>query len=135
MAGAAAQNATSINAARMSLLFDYYGGLLGERHREIFTLYHEENLSLSEVAAGTGISRQGVHEALKKAETVLTGYEDRLGLLAKHEEYLATLAKIDRTAAELLGDEAISRRLEKRDEDRIKRRLCGIRSAVAALDI
>lgn len=46
-------------------------------------LYHEENLSLSEIAEEFGISRQAVHDTLKKAEQALSEYEAKLGLMAR----------------------------------------------------
>jgi predicted DNA-binding protein YlxM (UPF0122 family) len=89
----------------MSMLYDYYGGLLGERQREIFSLYHEDDLSLSEIAETIGITRQGVHDALKKAESALAEYEDKLGLVERHEAWLAALKKIDPEVARMLESE------------------------------
>lgn len=66
-----------------SLLFDYYGSLLTERQQQVMRLYHEDNFSLSEIAAETGISRNAVYDALKKAERQLTAYEEKLGLVGK----------------------------------------------------
>jgi predicted DNA-binding protein YlxM (UPF0122 family) len=91
--------------ARMSLLYDYYGGLLGERQNQIFSLYHEDDLSLSEIAERTGITRQGVHDALKKSEGQLIKYEDKLGLVERHEAWLAALDKIDPNVARMLEKE------------------------------
>ena len=51
-----------------SLLYDFYGELLDENKKEIMNLYHEDNLSLAEIAEDLGQSRQGVHYTLKKAE-------------------------------------------------------------------
>jgi predicted DNA-binding protein YlxM (UPF0122 family) len=78
--------------ATNSLLYDYYGALLGERQNEIFQLYHEDNLTLAEIAEGFGISRQAVHTALKKAEQALSEFERDLGLVAKHETYERVLS-------------------------------------------
>ena len=64
-----------------SLLFDFYGDMLGESQSEIMTLYHEDNLSLAEIAEELGTSRQAVHYTLKKAESTLEKYEEKLGLL------------------------------------------------------
>lgn len=69
-----------------SLLYDFYGQLLPRRQKEVMELYHEENLTLSEIADEFSISRQGVHDALKNAEKALKGYEDKLGLVAKFRE-------------------------------------------------
>ena len=61
--------------ARASLLYDFYGALLTDRQRDVMALYHEENLSLSEIAQEYDISRQAVHDTLKKAEQALSEYE------------------------------------------------------------
>ena len=70
------------NIELQSLLFDFYGALLNESQNEVMALYHEDNLSLSEIAEDLGMSRQAVHYTLKKAEKALNGYEDKLGLVA-----------------------------------------------------
>jgi predicted DNA-binding protein YlxM (UPF0122 family) len=67
-----------------SLLYDFYGELLDDTKREVMDLYHEDNLSLSEIAEEQGISRQAVHYTLKKAEDILERFEDKLGLVKKH---------------------------------------------------
>ena len=81
---------------KISLLYDFYGGLLTEKQRQVMELYHEENLSLAEIAEEFGISRQGVHDTLKKAEHLLTEYEDKLGLVAKLMKSRHAIAEIDR---------------------------------------
>jgi predicted DNA-binding protein YlxM (UPF0122 family) len=121
--------------ARMSLLFDYYGRLLGERQRTVFGLYHEDNYSLAEIALALGISKQGVHDALKKAETALDRYEGLLGLIEKRESYLAALKFVEETVSKIASDEAIASISVKKDEDRIRRRLAGIKKAIGDLDI
>jgi predicted DNA-binding protein YlxM (UPF0122 family) len=120
--------------ARRSLLFDYYGQLLSERQRNVYGLYHEENYSLGEIGDLCGISRQGAHEALKKAESAIARYEEKLGLIAKHEAYLNALKKIDLTAAKLMEDEAVAGMDGKKDAARIKRLLGSIRREVRELD-
>lgn len=54
--------------AENSLLYDFYGQLLSKRQQEVMALYHEENYSLSEIAEEFGISRQAVHDTLKKQD-------------------------------------------------------------------
>ena len=81
---------------KISLLYDFYGGLLTEKQRQVMELYHEENLSLAEIAEEIGISRQGDHDTLKKAEHLLTEYEDKLGLVAKLMKSRHAIAEIDR---------------------------------------
>ena len=91
--------------AENSLLYDFYGQLLSKRQQEVMALYHEENLSLSEIAEEFGISRQAVHDTLKKAEQALNEYEAKLGLMArlmKSKEAVADIdARIDRLISEL----------------------------------
>ena len=81
---------------KISLLYDFYGRLLTEKQRQVMELYHEENLSLAEIAEEFGISRQGVHDSLKKAEHLLTEYENKLGLVAKLMKSRHAIAEIDR---------------------------------------
>ena len=84
-----------------SLLYDFYGALLSDPQRDIMELYHEDNLSLAEIADETGTSRQAVHYTLKKAEKALEGFEEKLGLIAayKRNQKLASeaLGLIDRS--------------------------------------
>ena len=70
------------NIEWQSLLYDFYGALLKDSQNEVMALYHEDNLSLSEIASELGMSRQAVHYTLKKAEHALGEYEDKLGLVA-----------------------------------------------------
>ena len=69
-----------------SLLYDFYGVLLSDSQREVMALYHEDNLSLSEIAEELGQSRQAVHYTLRKAEKSLDEYEEKLGLIASYDE-------------------------------------------------
>lgn len=67
----------------ISLLIDFYGELLSERQREIMDYYYSEDLSLSEVSALTGITRQGVRDAIRRSEKLLSETEEKLGLVAR----------------------------------------------------
>ncbi|MBE6701925.1 MAG: winged helix-turn-helix transcriptional regulator [Ruminococcaceae bacterium] len=65
---------------QLSFLLDQYGAVLGERHRTLLDYYYNQDLSLSEIAAEVGISRQGVRDSIKKAEEELLFLEERLHL-------------------------------------------------------
>lgn len=78
--------------AEMALLFDFYGPLLTEKQSKIWDLYYQEDLSLSEIAGQEGISRQAVHDLLKRTEKILEGYEQRLGLIFR---FLKEREKLD----------------------------------------
>ena len=69
-----------------SMLYDFYGSLLNESQNEIMALYHEDNLSLSEIAEELGQTRQAVHYKLRKAEKALKSYEEKLGLVSSYKE-------------------------------------------------
>lgn len=55
----------------VSLLFDFYGELLKPSCRQAIDLYYNEDLSLAEIAAQTGITRQGVRDSIKRSEEKL----------------------------------------------------------------
>ena len=86
-----------------SLLYDFYGQLLSKRQKEVMELYHEENLSLSEIAAEFDISRQGVHDALKNAEKSLKSYEEKLGRVAKFQKSSEAVKEIDGIIDNVIG--------------------------------
>ena len=81
------------NTFHMSMLFDFYGELLTEKQKELFDLYYNEDLSLTEIAEHAGISRQGVRNLIKKAEEELFFYEEKLGLAKKFEDAQAHATK------------------------------------------
>lgn len=85
-------------AVEWSLLLDYYGELLTSRQRELCELSFNQDLSLSEIAENTGISRQAVHDALRRAESALTGFEAKTGCVARARQSAAAVHTI-RTAA------------------------------------
>lgn len=78
----------------ISLLLDFYGDILSERRRELTGLYYNDDLSLSEIAEISGISRQGVRDAIKKSEAELIDLENKLGLAGRYEELRVQLARI-----------------------------------------
>lgn len=88
-----------IKTVRMGLLHDFYGQLLTPKQRRCIQLYYEADLSLAETAEKFGSSRQAVYDLLKRTEKLLEEYEEKLGLLAKHEkrfrqyQSIKTLAK------------------------------------------
>ena len=67
------------------MLYDFYGALLKENNRRIFEAYIQEDYSISEIAEEMEISRQAVHDAVKRITKQLKGYEEKLGLLERFE--------------------------------------------------
>ena len=68
---------------KQTLLYDFYGELLTKHQKEIYEQFVLEDLSLSEIAGEAGISRQGVHDLIKRCQKALEGYEEKLHLVEK----------------------------------------------------
>ena len=79
---------------RQSLLFDFYGELLTEHQKSVYSDYILNDIGLSEIAYERGISRQGVHDLVKRCEMILENYENKLGLLEKFLETKAMVKEI-----------------------------------------
>lgn len=73
-----------MDALEMTLLFDYYGELLTERQRMCFDLYHNQDLSLAEIAQELQVSRQGVYDNLSRAEATLRNMEEKTGCVRRN---------------------------------------------------
>lgn len=93
---------------RQSLLYDFYGALLTDRQKKVMELYHEENLSLAEIADDFGISRQGVHDALRKAEHSLESYEKKLGLVERFAKTSEVISDIDSMIDKLIEEHSVN---------------------------
>lgn len=114
-----------MDALERTLLFDYYGELLTQRQRLCFDMRFNQDLSLGEIAEELGITRQGVHDNLNRAEQLLRNMEEKTGCLRRWsasrkarseilaaverledypDETVAVLAKRIRRAAEELGE-------------------------------
>lgn len=66
-----------------TMLFDFYGELLTEHQRRIYEDVVYNDMSLGEIAEEQGISRQGVHDLVKRCDRILQGYEDKLHLVER----------------------------------------------------
>jgi len=94
-----------VDAIEVVLLYDYYGDLLTQRQKECFELRYYQDLSLGEIAAELGISRQGVHENLSRAESLLRNMEAKTGCVNRDQAYRKAVGVIVETAEALLGNE------------------------------
>lgn len=81
---------------RQSLLFDFYGDLLNEHQKLVYGSYIQENLSISEIAQDSGISRQGVHDMIKRCRNILEEYEDKLQLVSRFIRIREKVSEISR---------------------------------------
>ena len=106
-----------------ALYLDFYGGLLTDKQAEILNCYYNDDFSISEIAAGLGISRQAAHDAIRIGTLALAEYEDKLGLVNSYMrersrlndacnnvfELLAAIDQLRGDAAGALGDDCAKR--------------------------
>ena len=85
---------------QIGYLLDFYGDVLSERKRSVMDMYYNEDLSLAEIAAEIGISRQGVRDLIKKSEEELFFYRERSCVLGKTINYFVNGQK---NTAEAVG--------------------------------
>ena len=85
----------------IALLFDFYGDMLTDKPRDVVELYYNDDLSLAEIAENEGITRQGVRDSIKRAESQLLEMEERLGLARRFREMREGLDSIRDAAREI----------------------------------
>src|SRR5690606_16834458 len=85
----------------LSMLYDFYGELLSDNKKRVFEDYILNDLSLSEIADQLDITRQGVHDIVKRCTKELKDYEDRLSLLKKFTRVKHMIENIKDTCSEI----------------------------------
>lgn len=76
-------------------LLDIYGMALSARCRDVLEYYYADDLSLAEISENTGITRQGVHDAIRRGEAELLALEEALGFGAKTEKLLSLAKRME----------------------------------------
>ena len=99
-----------------TLLYDFYGELLTEHQKQIYEDVVLNDYSLSEVAQEQGISRQGVHDLVKRCNRILQDYESKLHLV---EKFVTIKEQVEQMKHSLLD-------VEQPDREELTRRLDGI---------
>jgi hypothetical protein len=87
------------------MLYDFYGELLTQHQKKIYEDAVFNDYSLGEIADENGISRQGVHDLIKRCDKMLNGYEEKLHLVEKFSKIKYRIQQINR----LTDDEEIKR--------------------------
>ena len=82
------------------LLYDFYGELLTAHQRKVYEDVVFNDLSPSEIAGELGISRQGVHELMKRCDKILEEYEAKLHLVAKFVKIRDMAREVEQLADE-----------------------------------
>lgn len=93
------------------LLYDFYGELLTEHQKKIYEDVVYNDFSLAEIAAENGISRQGVHDLVRRCDRTLQDYEDKLHLVERFLNIKSRVSRLEKLAAdtELTKEELVQR--------------------------
>lgn len=86
------------------LLYDYYGSLLTPRMQECFDMRYNQDLSLGEIGEILGISRQGVHDNLSRAEALLRNMEEKTGCARRDQNCRRAAREILELTSRLRSD-------------------------------
>lgn len=98
---------------KQSLLYDFYGELLTEHQRSVYEEVVQNDLSYSEAAEMFGVSRQGIHELVKRCNRILEDYESRLHLVERFLRIRANVQQIQELSAncESISREALAKQV------------------------
>lgn len=91
---------------RMSDLYDFYESLLTSKQRNYMTLYYLDDYSLGEIAEQFGVSRQAVYDTLRRSESMLEDFEDKLALYSKFQKRSVLLKRLRKSISR--NEEALS---------------------------
>lgn len=89
---------------KQALLYDFYGELLTGHQKRVYEDVVLNDYSFSEVAENLGISRQGVHDMIKRCNRLLTGYEEKLHLVERFVSLRSQVGQIQKIAGEQAED-------------------------------
>ncbi len=104
------------NNIEVTMLFDLYGEALTAKQRDYLSFYYNDDLSLSEIAENEGITRQGVRDAIKRAEAVLYDMESKLRFSEKQAKIQNGLDDIIK-CAEKINEYNLSHELSREIND------------------
>lgn len=111
-----------------TMLFDFYGELLTEHQRSVYIDAVYNDLSLGEIAEERGISRQGVHDLIRRCDKILKGYESKLHLVERFTRAKETVREIQKLSAPETGGESAGEQIYRPEvimqaEDNLRNRL------------
>ena len=97
-----------MDALEMSLLFDFYGGMLTEKQQECFDMRYNQDLSLGEIGEAMRVSRQAVCDNLARTEALLRRMEDNIGCVRRSLRTRKAVQQIQEAACQLPEDPTTS---------------------------
>ena len=107
---------------KSSMLYDFYGELLTEHQKEIYEDFILNDYSLGEIAQERGISRQGVHDMVKRCDRILNGYEEKLHLVERFSKTKEDVRRICQLADSDINQKNISEYVTKKEHTTVKGR-------------
>ena len=88
----------------ISVLMDFYGGLLTDKQKDTLELYYDRDYSLAEIAEDMDISRQGVRDFIKRGEKQLYEFEEKLEMVKKYNDISVNLTKLEKLVGGMKSD-------------------------------
>ncbi len=85
----------------LAMLYDFYGELLSDSAKKVFEGYVLDDMSLSEISEETGVSRQGIHDTVRRTQKKLYEYENKLHLVEKFNNVKNDIARIRKLAIDI----------------------------------
>lgn len=113
-----------MDAVEMLLLFDYYGDMLTERQRMCLDLRYNQDLSLAEIAEELGVSRQGVHDNITRAEAHLAKMEAKTGCVRRNLQSRQAMQAIM----------AIAKDLEQYPDEKVRGAIAKIEAVASSIE-
>ncbi len=85
-----------------ALLYDFYGELLTEHQKQVYSDHVIDDLSYTEIGANAGISRQAVFDLVKRCDSILEDYENKLKLIKKFLDTNERISRIHELSEDLM---------------------------------
>ena len=86
---------------RQSLLYDFYGELLNEHQKAVFSAAVFDDMSYSELAEEFECSRQAAFDLVRRINKKLENYESKLGLLARFSTAKDKMESLSKAVTEM----------------------------------
>lgn len=94
------------------LLFDFYGDLLTDHQKNIYSEAVFNDMSLSELSQEEGISRQGIHDLIKRCDKLLESYDEKLKLIERFKRIKSEVSRLDADIDKACIDADVKERLK-----------------------
>ena len=86
---------------QISYLLDFYGDMLTDKQKEVMEQYYNDDLSLAEIAANLGITRQGVRDSIKRGEAILLELEQKVGFAGRYRAVSEGFSRLEKLAKDI----------------------------------